>query len=273
MIKIAIADDEQIIHDTITSLFSDSDYEIIHFYNTTELKIFMEENPFSLDLLLLDDNFKWDESGLEALPDIRELDPNIPIVFLTANTNPTMFDNAYSQNIEYKSKPIRANELKIHVKSSLERYRIYQDLQECLRFSEELLCIAENANLSLQETNKDLLAQEIQQVIPPTFLAMLSTVFPDIEFAPSSFVLLAKYKETWSTEFTQICKVLKTIDWKLKPLVSMRIQKFTQSDKKNVWEYRFSQAGRIFIQYRDQEIPLVLLIDPIHSYSKYIHLI
>ena len=69
-------------------------------------------------------------------------------------------------------------------------------------------------------------------------------------------------------------RIMKIIDWKsdssapsgvylkkCKPGIEKML------GRKNLYEYRFSQAGRIFVERNDKEKPLIVFIDPIHSYD------
>jgi hypothetical protein len=55
------------------------DTAIEHFYDTSNLKDFLFESALGLDLLLLDVHFNGGETGIEALPKIREYSPGLPI--------------------------------------------------------------------------------------------------------------------------------------------------------------------------------------------------
>jgi CheY-like chemotaxis protein len=64
------------------------DTAIEHFYDTSNLKDFLFESALGLDLLLLDVHFNGGETGIEALPKIREYSPGLPIILLTGEKNP-----------------------------------------------------------------------------------------------------------------------------------------------------------------------------------------
>ena len=100
---------------------------------------------------------------------------------------------------------------------------------------------------------------------------LIQNIFPDVEFSPKSFRLLAKStvkKADWNRMF----RSLKLIDWKDEnnAAAGIKVQKYKAGEKfgyNDLWEYRFSKEGRIFAQRRKGEKPVIVLIDPTHSYS------
>ena len=97
--------------------------------------------------------------------------------------------------------------------------------------------------------------------IPPEFKKLILSVFPDVEFSSHAlFELLRGNFEQRAYD------VLTTINFKLTPTPGMRVQPFMGLRKDNVWEYRFSQEGRILVEYRKGSKPLIILVDYFHNH-------
>ena len=262
-VNLIIADDEAHIHQDIRDSLDSMnvDYQILEdFDNTRDLMDYLwdliDEEADEVDypdILLLDHDFAGNGvNGLDRIPEIREILPNLPILMLTGSAFPMFETSQEKYNFSYIQKPINSNNLYFQIKDTVKRMKDMDVLEGMLRDYEEQL-----QNMV-----------EPVKVFPPDILKLIQNVFPDLEFLPRSFELLAKAldnKKDWNRMF----KCLKLIDWKNEQNApaGVNVQKYTQAKHENTWEYRFSQAGRIFVQRRNKDNPLVLLIDPKHSYS------
>ncbi len=65
----------------------------------------------------------------------------------------------------------------------------------------------------------------------------------------------------------RILRVLKTVDGKQDPVRGANIQPVKERRDENVWEYRFSKKGRIYVQYRKGQKPLIESIDFEHKHK------
>lgn len=91
---------------------------------------------------------------------------------------------------------------------------------------------------------------------------ILETVFNDIEFNGKSIKILST-----NIQDSQLFKLIKTIDGKLPPTPGANVQIFEELKKENVWEYRFSQKGRVYVQFRKDAKPLIYNIDYSHKHK------
>ena len=100
---------------------------------------------------------------------------------------------------------------------------------------------------------------------------MIQKIFPDIQILPKAFRFLVK-ENISIADWNKIFRCLKLIDWKNDNFKSngITMNKFPHAlswGYKNMWEYRFSKAGRLFVERKENSLPQIVLIDPNHLYS------
>ena len=282
-VNIIIADDEQSIHEDIRkSLDSiNFDYKIVKdFMDVASLKKYlylMNMNPDNegVDVLILDHFFGGaSENGLEALPQIRNITPKLPIIFLTTFDDTEFSDASELYNdVDYQHKPVQAVDLRYRIKKVIQKAKEWEDFQKALKENKEFedYLLKENEKLenaqyenANTDTQLDKALADESPILPPNMLQLIENIFPDVEFKPSSFSILAK-RGAKKADWNRMFRLLKIIDWKneINAGAGAKVQKY-----KEYWEYRFSQAGRIFVERRANAKPLIILIDPFHSYSK-----
>lgn len=276
IVNIIIADDMENIHadlrDTLNSI--SFPYKIVKdFYDTSSLKRYLRKlikssDEEGVDVLILDHDFGGTgENGLEALPVIRKYAPRLPIIFLTTYDD-LQFDVIMEyKDVEYVQKPVKASDLRFRIKSIMYRAAQWEEFEKELKEDKEMVKYLMEENEHLET----LANQDIEKKLPLKMQELIQNIFPDIEFKALAFRLLLK-KGIGQKDWNRIFRTLKIIDWKSDSTAcaGVKIQKFKEASRLhlgNVWEYRFSQAGRIFVQRRENEKPLLLLIDPSHSYS------
>lgn len=270
-INIIVADDMPDIHESLQETLDSLqfDYRIVaNFYDTGSLKRYLRNITKSgnegVDVLILDYYFGGNgETGIDALPKIREYAPRLPIIFLT-----TFDDERFAKvieeypNIEYVNKPVKAYDLRFRIRNIVKRSEEWDSFQQKIEDDEEMI------QFLTEENEKERLAHPRLSLETQT---LMQNIFPDIEFDDGAFRYLAR-KGTKKMTWNRIFRTLKIIDWKSEQRAGagVKVQKFGQGfeGKQNVWEYRFSDAGRIFVQRRPQDKPLLLLLDPFHEYSK-----
>ncbi|MGE5372666.1 MAG: response regulator [Solirubrobacterales bacterium] len=246
---IGVADDEHYVHDGLDRLAAKAfpNAKIEHFYDTSSLKDYLYDEPYGLDVLLLDVHFEGGESGIEALPKIREYAPSIPVLLMTAENDPDLIGEATVYHIDYLPKPVSENSLIIHIRSALHKKEAWTGLLS------QIDDLAEYAEMV--ETMVDgKLDTDIKKAV--------ERVFSDVEFTTGALATLID-----SRMDERVLKVLKTIDWRMKPTESMHAKIYRHMKDENVWEYRFSHKGRVFVQYRKDEKPLIKWIDFNHTHK------
>ncbi len=107
--KILVIDDEPFLRETLAIILQDEGYGVATAANAREALQNLQNEPF--DLVFLD--IKMPEvSGLDLLPEIRNLSPDIPIIMLTAYASLTSAIEAMRKGAnDYLFKPIDPPEI------------------------------------------------------------------------------------------------------------------------------------------------------------------
>ena len=119
-LKILIVEDEMIIGAKISMYVEQMGHEVLGLLPRGEDAIqFIESNV--PDLILLDINLKGTKDGIEIAQEIKS-DKNIPIIFLTANSDDHHFDRAKATQPEaFISKPFKKRDLQRAIELMLSR--------------------------------------------------------------------------------------------------------------------------------------------------------
>ncbi len=130
--KILIADDEPNMIWALKKALSKEEYEIISADNGEEAVEGLAEEP---DLIIMD--LKMPKmNGLEALRKIKEINPKIPVIMITAHgTTDTAVEAMKIGALDYISKPFDIDELKVVIKKALE----YKSLNDEINYLRERL--------------------------------------------------------------------------------------------------------------------------------------
>lgn len=126
MEKILVVDDEPAVVQSIRMLLKDG-YEIVSASTADEaIDLFKRETP---DLILLDIIMPG-TSGLDALKVIRERDPNLPIIVLTATRMVKPAVEAMKMGAtDYITKPFDIDELRLTIKKSLRTSNLEREVK------------------------------------------------------------------------------------------------------------------------------------------------
>ena len=262
-VTVGLADDEEIIHTSVRGVIERRlpQVAVLDFYDTSELKDFLYDEPLGLDLLLLDVHFEGGESGIEALPKIREYSPGLPVTLLTGERDPETLALAYPYRIEYLPKPVDENTFVIHMGATLARKSEEKEIVEIRRRLEDQTQYARLVEEEYQRLDEKL-AEVSDRVVPPELATILKRIFVDVDFGPKALVDLVK-----AGLDERIIRVLRSIDWKEKPTPSMHVQPFKSRKNENIWEYRFSKTGRLFVQFVPGGKPLIDSVDFKHRHK------
>jgi DNA-binding NtrC family response regulator len=130
--KVLIADDEPNMIWALKKALSKEEYEIISADNGEEAVEGLAEEP---DLIIMD--LKMPKmNGLEALRKIKEINPKIPVIMITAHgTTDTAVEAMKIGALDYISKPFDIDELKVVIKKALE----YKSLNDEINYLRERL--------------------------------------------------------------------------------------------------------------------------------------
>lgn len=123
--KILVIDDEELIRWSFEKEMEKEGYKVITSKSGEEgLEFFQRECP---DLVILDVKLPG-MNGLDVLKEIKNLDPNIPVIMITAYADVKTAVNAMKMNAaDYISKPFDFEEVKVVVEKSLENSKIKRE--------------------------------------------------------------------------------------------------------------------------------------------------
>lgn len=284
-VNIIIADDDAYIHESIKQSLDSLNFPytvIKNFYYLDDLVDYLFDEMTTeegADILILDNLFYGSSSntGIKALADIREAAPRLPILMLsTMSDDEGDFSNARDiYNIDYIQKPVRAGDLRFRIGMIINVMNSWDTLHAKFLENEELLKIFSEEidsikaqNTSLQQELEEKVSGSIKKLLP---IDLIQKLFPDVEILPKAFRFLLKGGIT-NTDWNKIFRCLKVIDWGSETFKShgITMEKFKQGLQwgyKNIWEYRFSRGGRIFVERQENALPQIVLIDPYHKYS------
>ena len=103
--KILIADDEESIRFTFTDFLSGAGYQVDTADSLSSCINKMQAEPF--DLLFLDIRFGRD-NGIEAIQELKALQPDCSVVIITGDPDPSTIIKARGYGaVDYLAKPIR----------------------------------------------------------------------------------------------------------------------------------------------------------------------
>ena len=127
-IKILIVEDEMIIAANISLQLSSLGYEVTGIIpRGGEALIHIEQQQ--PDILLLDINLKGDIDGIETAQ-LMQKSFNIPVIYLTANTDEAHFNKAKSTNpYAFISKPFKKLDLQRAVELTVNRLKTEKELK------------------------------------------------------------------------------------------------------------------------------------------------
>lgn len=288
-----MADDEEMMHEAMHKMLNDVPIEIsdiVDFYSTDELTDYLTDYPDEENrILLLDHFFHGGTDGLDALPYIRNICPDLPILMLTTHDDFARFSEAVKKyDIGFLHKPVSPVDLPIHLESVIDKMEKMKILQGKV---EDLLANLEDNNdyLNLIEEDNEKMKQAMEQAeidslamvklveeqeeamlkyVPMNILETLEAIFPNVTFWKTCLDPILHAPERMK-EWKRMSKLLKTIDWNDDTRLPAGIKIQMYKGAENVWEYRFSQAARIFVFRKSGTKPVIMLIDPIHSYPRY----
>lgn len=124
-IKILWADDEIELLKPHIIFLEQKGYEVHTSNNGDEALDIMKEQPF--DIVFLDENMPG-MSGIETLAEIKQVQPNLPVVMITKSEEETIMEDAIGSNIsDYLIKPVKPNQILLSLKKNLENRKIVSE--------------------------------------------------------------------------------------------------------------------------------------------------
>src|SRR5689334_908440 len=123
---ILVVDDEQLIRWTLTSRLTDEGYKVLEAENAANALKRVREG---VDLVLLDYRLP-DSDGLTVLKQIKENDPDILVILLTAYSSVDMAVEAMKHGAyHYANKPFNLDEIALLVEKALETTTLRREVK------------------------------------------------------------------------------------------------------------------------------------------------
>ncbi|MDA8124204.1 MAG: sigma-54 dependent transcriptional regulator [Deltaproteobacteria bacterium] len=121
-VKILIVDDEESLRIMLRAVLKDEGYGVAEASDGTEALRAVEREAF--DLILMDLRMT-SMDGIEALMEIRKINPNVPVLIMTAYASVKTAVSALKAGaFDYLTKPLDIEELKILIDKALEHYHL-----------------------------------------------------------------------------------------------------------------------------------------------------
>ncbi len=124
-IKILWADDEIELLKPHIIFLEQKGYEVATSNNGDEALDMLREEPY--DIVFLDENMPG-LSGIETLTEIKNMQPNLPVVMITKSEEETIMEDAIGSRIaDYLIKPVKPNQILLSLKKNLENRKIISE--------------------------------------------------------------------------------------------------------------------------------------------------
>ena len=148
MEKILIVDDEAFIRENLERILSEEGYRPFSMDNGDDaLKQVSEED---IDLVFLDLNL-GNQSGLDVLRAIKEIDPSILVIIITGyGTVESAVEALKLGAYDYIKKPFKADAIRLIVRLALEAQNLRREVRQLRREGKEVLDIADMVGASPQ---------------------------------------------------------------------------------------------------------------------------
>jgi len=128
-IKILVVEDESIVAMELVDRLQKMDFEIVGIFDSGD-KAIAKAKEFIPDLILMDIIIKGEKDGIETASTIRK-SLDIPIVFLTANSDPKTLERAQAEApYGYILKPFKEGELQITINMALQRHAMEKQVRD-----------------------------------------------------------------------------------------------------------------------------------------------
>jgi len=110
--KILIVEDDKVLSLLLSRMVQKMDHEVIETVTKGEdaIQTALKEQP---DLILMDIMLEDDIDGIDAMLEIRKNKTELPVIFITGNSDPYNKERAQETNfVDYLIKPVNYQELK-----------------------------------------------------------------------------------------------------------------------------------------------------------------
>ena len=151
--KILIVEDESVIALNLKEVLIDLGYEPCGIAPSRYKTLALLEKGIKPDLILMDIYLKGTVTGIELAKELKNIIPDIPVIFLTANSEISTIKQATScYAYGYLIKPVKERELQANIELALQKSRLDVKTKEQLNSMENVAKILEH---TLEETSNE----------------------------------------------------------------------------------------------------------------------
>ncbi|MEQ8525546.1 response regulator [Gracilimonas sp.] len=110
--KIIIVEDDKVLSLLLSKMIERLDYEVMEIITKGQEAI-ERIDALNPDLVLMDIMLEDDVDGIDAMIALREKSNNVPVIYITGNSDPMNRDRAKATDfVDYLIKPVSFDELK-----------------------------------------------------------------------------------------------------------------------------------------------------------------
>lgn len=110
--KIIIVEDDKVLSLLLSKMIERLDYEVMEIITKGQEAI-EKIDALNPDLVLMDIMLEDDVDGIDAMLALREKSNNVPVIYITGNSDPMNRDRAKATDfVDYLIKPVSFDELK-----------------------------------------------------------------------------------------------------------------------------------------------------------------
>ncbi|CUU06059.1 DNA-binding transcriptional response regulator, NtrC family, contains REC, AAA-type ATPase, and a Fis-type DNA-binding domains [Candidatus Thermokryptus mobilis] len=125
--KVMVVDDDELFNKSISQVLTDSGYDVISYFSgEMAIKNLREDQP---DIVLLD-IFLKDENGLDILKRIKDEEPMLPVLMITAYSDVSLVVQAIKLGADdFILKPLDFEQLEIAMQKAVKNLKLQREIQ------------------------------------------------------------------------------------------------------------------------------------------------
>lgn len=165
MKRVLVVDDEQLILKIISDILAKEGYEVLVANNCEKAADLLKTTSF--DVVLSDIKMPL-KSGIDLLEEIKNKDPNIPVILMTGFASlETAVEAVQNGAFDYLIKPLDYGKLKSVIEHAADRYKLYRENTRLMRDLKEL-----NTNLEIKVRERN---RELENTLHSTIESIITT--------------------------------------------------------------------------------------------------
>ena len=163
--RVLVVDDEQLILKIISDILTKEGYDVLVANNCEKAAELLKTTQF--DVVLSDIKMPI-KSGIDLLEEIKNKDPNIPVILMTGFASlETAVEAVQNGAFDYLIKPLDYGKLKSVIEHAADRYELYKENTRLLKDLKEL-----NTNLEKKVRERN---REIENTLHSTIESIITT--------------------------------------------------------------------------------------------------